>query len=70
MKTVESEIAKPLKNIQNQFKNLEIGSYPFFRLGRVGVSLVIRSVESKKINLCVKKIIQLANKKNIKIIKR
>ena len=35
--TVESEIAKPLEDIQNKFKNIEIGSYPFFRKGKIGV---------------------------------
>ena len=48
--TVESEIAKPLENIQNKFKNIEIGSYPFFRMGKVGVSIVMRSTEKNKIN--------------------
>ena len=70
MQTVESEIAKSLKNIQKKFKDLEIGSYPFFRLGRVGVSLVLRSTERKKIDICGRKIIQLANEKKIKILKR
>ena len=70
MQTVESEIAKSLKNIQKKFKDLEIGSYPFFRLGRVGVSLVLRSTERKKIDICGRKIIQLANEKKIKIVKR
>ena len=41
--TVESEIAKPLENVQNKFKDIEIGSYPFFRLGKIGVSIVMRS---------------------------
>jgi len=70
MKTVESEIAKPLKDIQEKFKNLEIGSYPFFRLGRVGVSLVMRSTDEEKINSCSKEIIKLAKRINIKIISR
>ena len=52
--TVESEIAKPLEDIQNKFKNIEIGSYPFFRLGKIGVSIVMRSTEKKQINDCSK----------------
>ena len=34
-----------MSKIQNKYsKTVEIGSYPFFRLGRVGVSIVIRSI--------------------------
>ena len=48
IQSVESEIAKTLENIQNKFKSVEIGSYPFFRLGKIGVSIVIRSTDKKK----------------------
>ena len=44
LETVESNISKKLGIIQKKFqKNVDIGSYPFFRLGKVGVSLVTRS---------------------------
>ena len=68
--TVESEIAKSLEEVQNLFKNVEIGSYPFFRLGKIGVSIVIRSTESKQIDDCYKKIISFLKKKEICIIER
>ena len=67
--TVESEIAKSLENVQNQFENVEIGSYPFFRLGKIGVSIVIRSTENKQIDGCYKKIISFLKEKEIRIIK-
>ena len=39
--TVESNISKKLGAIQSKYKkNVEIGSYPFFRLGKIGVSIV------------------------------
>ena len=38
--TVESEIAVSLKKVQDKFKNVDIGSYPFFRLGNIGVSIL------------------------------
>ena len=63
--TVESEIAKSLEEVQNQFKNVEIGSYPFFRLGRIGVSLVIRSTEKKQIDACYKQIVDFLKKKKL-----
>ena len=68
--TVESEIAKSLEGVQNKFTNVEIGSYPFFRLGKVGVSIVIRSTEKKQIYDCYKKIISFLKKKEIHIIER
>jgi len=68
--TVESEIAKNLEDIQNKFKNIEIGSYPFFRLGKVGVSIVMRSTEKNQIDDCSKQIVSFIKKKKIKIIER
>ena len=68
--TVESEIAKSLEDIQNKFKNIEIGSYPFFRLGKIGVSIVMRSTEKNQIDDCSKKIIIFIQKKKIQIIER
>ena len=68
--TVESEIAKTLEDIQNKFKNIEIGSYPFFRLGKVGVSIVMRSTEKNQIDDCSKQIVSFIQKKKIKIIER
>ena len=70
VQTVESEIAKSLEIVQNRFKKVEIGSYPFFRLGKIGVSLVIRSTEKKQIDDCYKEIISFLKNKKINIIKR
>ena len=69
LNTVESEIAKQLENIQNEFKNIEIGSYPFFRFGKIGVSIVVRSTEKNRIDDCSKKIVSFIQKKKIPIIK-
>jgi len=67
--TVESEIAKPLEGVQNKFKNIEIGSYPFFRLGKVGVAIVMRSTEAEQIEDCAKQIQSFIKKKKIKILR-
>ena len=68
--TVESNISQELEAIQNQFlKKVEIGSYPFFRLGKVGVSLVLRSSSKVQINLCKKKIDKFLKNKKIKLFK-
>ena len=68
--TVESNIAKGLAKIQKKYKKeIDIGSYPFFRLGRIGVSIVLRSPNKHKINLCKKEILKdIVQKKKIKTV--
>ena len=56
--------------MQNKYQNVEIGSYPFFRLGKIGVSLVIRSSEKKQIDDCYKQIVNFLKKKQISITER
>ena len=70
VQTVESEIAKPLEQVQQKFKNVDIGSYPFFRLGKIGVSMVIRSSDKKKIDDCCKEIVSFLKKKKINMISK
>ena len=67
-RTVESEIAKSLESAQRKFKKIEIGSYPFFRLGKIGVSMVIRSTDKKKIDDCYKEIVNFLKKKKINMV--
>ena len=52
LRTVESEIANSLTKIQNNNKDVEIGSYPFFRAGKLGVSIVLRSSDKNKLDQC------------------
>ena len=70
LRTVESEIAKPLTLVQDSNRDVEIGSYPFFKAGKLGVNIVIRSDEQSKIDICTSQILEFVNKKNIKIINR
>ena len=70
IRTVESEISIHLEKIQNKFKTIEIGSYPFFKLGKIGVSIVIRSTNKKKIDDCYKEIVSFLKKRKIYIIKK
>ena len=69
LRTVESEIAKSLTDVQNQNKKVEIGSYPFFRAGKLGVSIVLRSTDQKKIDHCNDQIIKFVKEKNIEILR-
>ena len=66
--TVESRIADFLTELQKKYsKTIDIGSYPFFRLGRVGVSVVLRSTKRKLIKKCVIEFLQIVRKNKIKI---
>ena len=49
-------------------RNVEIGSYPFFKAGKLGVSLVLRGTDQSKINNCSLEIYKIAREKNIQII--
>ena len=68
LKTYESEIAKSLTNVQNNNKDVEIGSYPFFRQGKLGVSIVLRSVDKVKIEDCSFQILEFVKTKKIEIV--
>ena len=65
--TVESNISKEMSKIQNKYlKTVEIGSYPFFRLGRVGVSIVIRSIIKRDLEKSYFELKKVLKSKNIK----
>ncbi len=68
LRTVESEIAKSLTLVQDNNKDVEIGSYPFFKANKLGVAVVIRSVDQSKIDICNSQILDFVNQKNIRII--
>tara|TARA_B100001142_G_scaffold236270_1_gene234735 strand:+ start:1937 stop:2689 length:753 start_codon:yes stop_codon:yes gene_type:complete len=70
LRTVESEIANSLTLVQDNNKDVEIGSYPFFQAGKLGVSIVIRSEDQNKINICSTQILEFVNKKNIEVVER
>ena len=70
LRTVESEIAKSLADVQDNNKDIEIGSYPFFQAGKLGVSIVIRSEEQTKINKCSQEILKFIDEKKIEIVDR
>ena len=68
--TVESNISKELGLIQKKYKKfVEIGSYPFFRLGKIGVSVVTRSTSKNKLKNVNKDLRNLLKFKKIKILR-
>ena len=70
LRTVESEIAKSLTEVQENNQDVEIGSYPFFQAGKLGVSIVIRSEDQSKIDSCNSQILKFVSEKNIEIVDR
>ena len=70
LRTVESEIANSLSKVQDKNKDVEIGSYPFFHAGKLGVSIVIRSENQSKIDICNLQILNFIKEKKIEIVDR
>ena len=67
MKVISQKKLEKFKK-KNQ-KYVEIGSYPFFRLGKIGVSIVTRSTSKIKLKQVDKEIKKFVNKKKIQILK-
>jgi molybdenum cofactor synthesis domain-containing protein len=68
LKTVESEIANSLTKVQHNNSDVEIGSYPFFQAGKLGVSIVIRSEDQLKIDKCSSEILEFVKQKKIEVV--
>lgn len=43
----ESKLAEGMTKIQNECEEVSIGSYPYFKRGKLGVNVVLRSVDKK-----------------------
>lgn len=50
--TAESEVADLLRKIEQAHERCQIGSYPFFREGRVGANFVVRSTDANALKIC------------------
>ena len=70
LKTVESEIANSLTKVQEENQDVEIGRYPFFHAGKLGVSIVLRSENQSKIDQCNSQILKFVNDKKIEVVDR
>ncbi|WP_340314108.1 competence/damage-inducible protein A [Rhizorhabdus argentea] len=49
----ESEVAELLRETEKAHPGSQIGSYPFFREGRVGANFVVRSIDAVTIESCL-----------------
>jgi len=45
----ESQISRPLRDIQDRYPEVDVGSYPFFSQQRYGTSLVMRGVDEDEL---------------------
>lgn len=48
----ESEVAELLRDTERAYRGVQIGSYPFFREGRVGANFVVRATDEALLNTC------------------
>ena len=48
----ESEVADLLREIEAAHEGCQIGSYPFFREGRIGANFVMRSIDAELLAAC------------------
>lgn len=55
----ESKLAEGMTNIQNECENVSIGSYPYFKGGKLGVNIILRSTESDVLYTQSEKILKL-----------
>jgi len=49
----ESEVATLLREVEKAHETCQIGSYPFFREGKVGANFVVRSTHEQDLSDCV-----------------
>jgi len=49
----ESEVADLLRETEAAHAGSQIGSYPFFREGKVGANFVVRSTDADTVDRCV-----------------
>ena len=56
--TQESEVAQMLAEVERSHPGCQIGSYPFFREGRVGANFVIRSTDAEALADCESNLVE------------
>jgi molybdenum cofactor synthesis domain-containing protein len=54
----ESEVAEILRDTERAHPGTQIGSYPFFREGRVGADFVVRSTHESVLEACVDDLVE------------
>ncbi len=55
----EGTLAAPLKTVQAKDPDIDMGSYPFYRVGRFGSNLVLRGADETQLDEAVGKLVEL-----------
>ena len=55
----ESRVAETLGNIQKQYESVDIGSYPHFRSGAMGLALVLRSTDNDNLHAATRDVVDM-----------
>jgi molybdenum cofactor synthesis domain-containing protein len=55
--TAESEVSEILASTEKAHPGCQIGSYPFFRDGKVGANFVVRSTEERVLSACAEDLV-------------
>ncbi|MDB5491146.1 MAG: Molybdopterin binding motif, CinA N-terminal domain protein [Micavibrio sp.] len=58
----ESKIAEDLTALQNQYPTIDIGSYPHYRGGTLGLSLVLRGTDNDALDSATQDVVELVKK--------
>jgi len=53
----EGTLAGPLKELQGEYPDIDMGSYPFYRVGRFGSNLVLRAADEGRLEEAVNKLV-------------
>lgn len=63
----ESVMAKDLEAVQGNYDDINIGSYPFFKQGKLGVNLIMQSTNADKLEKCVNDLHDMINELDGKV---
>jgi molybdenum cofactor synthesis domain-containing protein len=64
----EGDIAEKLSEVQNEFQDLDIGSYPYIKNQRLGTAVVFRGEDEQQINAACDKICSFFEEKGVEIV--
>jgi hypothetical protein len=66
--TPESEVAELLSDTEANHPGTQIGSYPFFRDGRVGANFVVRSTDIAALACCADELLAALGARGLDVI--
>lgn len=56
---LESAVAEDLARLQSKYENVQIGSYPHYRGGNLGLSIVMRATDQKRLEEAVAELVEI-----------